>query len=43
MKSIAPINYYRYGFPVKSEQSQIGPKSKRPQKESQIGHIFQIE
>jgi len=23
--------------------SQIGPKSKRPQNESQIGHIFQIE
>jgi hypothetical protein len=37
-----------FRFPVKSApgqivRSQIGPKSKRPQNESQIGHIFQIE
>jgi len=30
-------------FPVKSALGQIGPKSKRPHNESQIGHIFQIE
>jgi hypothetical protein len=36
-------NEYEWMISSQIVLSQIGPKSKRPQNESQIGHLFQIE